>query len=288
MASNNLSFSIVIPTYRRHEELSECLNNLAYYFEVDVYEQHGIQIEVIVTDDAHDPELRALLLQLYPWCHYTSGPSRGPAANRNHGARTAIGEWIVFTDDDCLPQPGWIEAFSRAADECDVLEGQTSALGTRYRADMECPINESGGYLWSCNFAIRRTVFLEMGGFDETFPAPAMEDVELNARINKANLRRRFLPHALVLHPWRRRKGLDYVKAHARSVANYVRLHPEKSDYFSFTSQSLKSLRSIKNAIQDSYTHMIFRGSLRRIALEMTGHYFAWFYVRRLGSTATK
>jgi len=186
-------FSIIIPTYKRQDALSLCLNGVEHYFQPGAQARFGHQVEVVVTDDAHETSVQSLLAHRYPWCHYIQGPRRGPAANRNHGARHATGEWLVFTDDDCLPQPGWIEAYAALADQVDLLEGRTSAAGTRMRVDEECPINETGGFLWSCNFAIRRTVFLALGGFNEDFPAAAMEDVELNLRASKAGLSRAFV-----------------------------------------------------------------------------------------------
>lgn len=70
------------------------------------------------------------------------------------------------------------------------------------RADDDCPTNLSGGFLWSCNFAIRRSVFLEIGGFDESFPF-AMEDVDLHYRIRKNQLPIKFVPDAVAEDPWR-------------------------------------------------------------------------------------
>ena len=79
-------FSVVIPTYRRHQQLGECLDCLALYFDANARRPQGPIIEVIVSDDAHEEELRLGLQQLYPWCRYVQRPRRGPAANRNHGA----------------------------------------------------------------------------------------------------------------------------------------------------------------------------------------------------------
>ena len=283
MSSSPLSFSIVVPTYRRLDLLFKCLQCLSHYFEPGVQEQMGASIEVIVTDDAQDPDLQALLHLRHPWCIYTSGPSRGPAANRNHGARRAGHEWVVFTDDDCLPQPGWIEGFSRFAHQCDVMEGRTSAVGLRTRIDEECPINETGGYLWSCNFAIKRAVFLAMGGFNELFPAPAMEDVELRVRIAKQGLNCRFVPSAIVYHPWRRRKGVHFVKSYALSVAFFVRLHPENAHRFSFLVQIKNALRSFKYNIGYAIIHRQFTGLLRQSFLDCYSCFMAWSSVRNAG-----
>ena len=276
------SFSVVIPTYRRQSELCQCIDRLASYFAPDGLAGPSIPVEVIVSDDAVDSQLRALLLQRYPWCRYTSGPARGPAANRNHGAHQASGDWLVFTDDDCLPQPGWIEAYANQSDQADVLEGRTSAADRRTRLDQECPINETGGYLWSCNFAIRRDCFLQLGGFNEHFPVAAMEDVELNRRINQAGLRRQFLPTAEVQHPWRSRKGQGFLREKARSIATFVCLHPETAPSFALPALLLNLLRSCKATLSSSLSMGTGRGLPRQIGLEVYAAFVTWRAMREV------
>jgi len=276
------SFSIVIPTYQRHQELWQCINGLAPYFDPETLPTHGISIEVIVSDDACDPQLSSLLRQRYPWCRYTAGPGCGPAANRNHGAHQASGDWLVFTDDDCLPQPGWIEAFTQHTDQCDVMEGKTSAADNRTRIDQECPINETGGYLWSCNFAIRRELFLKLGGFNEHFLAAAMEDVELNRRINKAGLRRQFIPTAQVKHPWRRRKGRRFLSTKAQSIATYVGLHPETAPSFSLPTQLVNLLRALKGTLSTCYLIGTVQGLPRQVALDTYAAFANWQAVKQV------
>jgi GT2 family glycosyltransferase len=281
MSNTSLLFSIVIPTYKRHQALIDCLSCLVHYFEHASQSQLGFQIEVIVSDDARDPELKALLLRRYPWCQYLEGPARGPAANRNYGARQASGDWVVFTDDDCLPQPGWIDSYFLFTGEYDVLEGKTSPDGVRTRVDEECPINETGGLLWACNFAIKRDTFLALGGFNEVFPAAAMEDVELNLRINKVKLIRKYVPDAQVNHPWRKRKGRGFAKVYAQSVAAFVVLHPEEAARFSLWSQSKNVLRSLKQNIAHSASTGKFQGLSRQLFLDGYSAYMAWKAVRQ-------
>jgi GT2 family glycosyltransferase len=269
-------FSIVIPTYNRSSELIECISCLADCYLLKTNHSRLFQIEIIITDDARDAQLQLMLLNRFPQCKYIKGPQRGPAANRNHGARHAKGDWLVFTDDDCIPQPGWIEAYAKYASEYEVMEGQTLALGIRSRADEESPINDIGGLLWSCNFAMKRKIFLSLGGFNEDFPSAAMEDVELNLRVDKKQLARVFIPEALVLHPWRRRKGSKFAKDYASSVAKYVSLHPEMASIFSATSQVLCILRSLKRNLGWAFSNKTIDGLPRQIFLDINSSYLAW------------
>jgi glycosyltransferase involved in cell wall biosynthesis len=277
-----LLFSVVIPTCNRISYLCSCLDCLRPYLQEQHQRELGYKIEIIVSDDGIDPKITEMLNLSFPWCRYETGPRRGPAANRNHGASVARGSWLVFTDDDCLPQPGWLESFARCVNQAVVLEGKTMACGRRNRVDQDSPINEMGGALLSCNFAIRADLFAELGGFNEVFPGPAMEDNELNARIKKLSLKKEFVHDALVLHPWRRRKGIDYQIVHAQSVAHFVRLHPEYKSYFSIVSQGIKLLRSIKSNSMFSLGSGIYLGLFRQLRLDFYNISFAWWFTRNL------
>ena len=281
MVNSFPTFSIIIPTYQRYQELRQCLNCLAPYFDPEVLPTHCFLLEVIVSDDALDPQLCAHLRQHYSWCTYTAGPARGPAANRNHGAHQASGDWLVFTDDDCLPQPGWIEAFSQHTEHCDVMEGKTGASNRRTRHDQDCPINETGGYLWSCNFAIRREAFLHLGGFNENFPVAAMEDVELNYRINKSDLRLLFLSTAEVKHPWRMRKGRSFMRAKARSISTYVGLYPEVAPMFYLSAMIQNLLRNQRQTLMNCFVLGTVQGLARQVVLDIYGTFTTWQTVKK-------
>jgi GT2 family glycosyltransferase len=218
-------YSVVIPTYNRDADLYKCLDCLREYFERPKLKQRSFDAEVIVSDDARQKELQRYLALHYPWVRYLEGPRRGPAANRNNGASKARGEWLVFTDDDCLPCAGWLDIFHASSHKARVLEGRTNADRARERLDEESPIN-AGGYLWSCNFAITRALFESLGGFDENFPFAAMEDMDLKKRIDDAGEKVPFLSDAVVVHPWRRLRGLAFLNKKQRSELYFWSKHP--------------------------------------------------------------
>lgn len=219
-------FSVVVPTCDRWETLAATLERLApgrQALPADNY-------EVIVTDDGASDATGRRLAAEFPWVRWFAGPRRGPAANRNHGAKQARGTWIAFTDDDCLPEPGWLAAFAQAIAAqpgVQVCEGRTYAERPRLHPLEVSPINDAGGNLWSCNFAVRRELFAEIGGFDERFPFASMEDSELNLRLKKKDISRAFVRDAGVLHPWRR--IADWRKHFARQIESrliFEEIHP--------------------------------------------------------------
>ena len=224
-------FSVIVPTCQRDGLLVRCLDRLA----PDAQRSFAGPYEVIVSDDGSPSTSEALVQSRFPWARWVEGPRRGPASNRNHGAHNSTGQWLVFVDDDCTPDPDYLAAFSQAIGanpDSNVFEGRTYVDRPRRSLAESAPINESGGCLWSCNFAIRRSLFDTMKGFDERFPYPAMEDVEFRLRLKHRSEGFRFVAKAAVCHPWR---PIHAVRDHARyeqSVKLYLNIHPEEAVHF--------------------------------------------------------
>ena len=187
-SEKNPTFSVIIPTCARPEFLRQCLNRLKPGFQKLGYQFY----EVIVSDDRPETVIHEMMTTDYSWVRYVTGPARGPAANRNNGAALAKGDWIVFLDDDCLPQAQLLQVYYEQIlqdSKSMVLEGSISPAGIRNRIDEDAPINEYGGCLWSCNFCIKKDLFITLRGFDEVFPIAAMEDVDLRYRLKQQGQR---------------------------------------------------------------------------------------------------
>jgi GT2 family glycosyltransferase len=287
--------SVIIPTCHRNEALMKCLASIApaKQEELNLFDRKSANpdresanaYEVIVTDDGSVSTAEILLRDKFPWALWVVGPKRGPAANRNYGADKAWGDWLVFVDDDCVPDPTYLAAYAHAAsaENCAVLEGMTAAQGKRKAADMECPINTTGGHLWSCNFAIKRRLFIELGGFDENFPVPAMEDIDMQARLSKAGYKTIFVSEASVKHPWRPRKGVNFLRFQARSVAYYLNKHPEYRRCFSLTSLAK---RAVSAALRDYPKNLVAyrgKGALRTLTLDLVLVSFLFKYLTEQG-----
>ncbi|WP_026733406.1 glycosyltransferase family 2 protein [Fischerella sp. PCC 9605] len=220
-------FSVIIPTCRRNDLLAKCLDCLTPGVQTLTSEQY----EVIVTDDGSETTAEEMIKQHYPWAKWVAGLSKGPAANRNNGAKYAQGEWLAFTDDDCLPDPQWLETYAKAivTEACTlVFEGRTYVDRPKKTLGETSPVNELGGYLWSCNFAIQRQLFESIGGFDERFPYAAMEDVELRLRLKNMGYKFPFIKNASVCHPWRPKGGWKKLKQQQESTFIYLSIHPDE------------------------------------------------------------
>lgn len=227
-----MDFSIVIPTYRRPDELAGCLDRLAPGVQDLSFERY----EVLVTDDeGSGSQTERRVTEEYPWARWIPGPGRNAAANRNHGAKQARAEWLVFTDDDCRPSKQWLDAYlaARIEQSPQVMEGKTVAEKDRPGAGWTAPINRTGGKLWSCNFAIHRTLYDQIGGFDEGYMTAGVEDIDFRVRIHAEIETVPFVPKARVLHPWRRSDAFVAQIRKGKSWNRFFKKFPVRADQYS-------------------------------------------------------
>ena len=199
------ALSIIIPTRLRPSTLERCLNELA----TQKVELTDFPIEIIVSEDSDENESEEVVAR-HPDARLTSGPCKGPAANRNHAAKKATGKWLLFLDDDVLPQPGFLQAHVDAmrAGNADVLEGRMICSDERNSPFYRMAENRTGGNLFTANLGIRRKTFEELDGFDEELII--MEDLEFAHRLRTTDKRIAFLKEATVDHP-AQRFGWSYV-----------------------------------------------------------------------------
>jgi len=193
--------SVIIPTYNRYDLLRKCLDNLIPEFQtID-----STNYEIIVSDDSKINEELEILKEEYPFVTFVSGPQKGPAANRNNGAKYSKGDWLVFIDDDCLPDQNILLSYLKEINKgvYQGIEGYINADRHQERFDEQSPLNLTGGCFWSCNIAVDKEAFNKINGFDEGFPYAALEDTDFYERL-KTVAKTTFLESAKVIHPWRR------------------------------------------------------------------------------------
>jgi glycosyltransferase involved in cell wall biosynthesis len=197
-----LIFSVIIPTCNRNDTLSKCLDCLKPAIQLISINEY----EIIVTDDSKNHTAKQLIDEQHPWVCWAEGPKKGPASNRNNGARLARGEWLLFIDDDCVPDSNILYEYNKAINaypENLAFEGRIFVDKPQSSFLQECPINEEGGVFWSCNICLKKSFFDLLTGFDENFPIAAMEDIDLFKRIKQKTDKYAFVYNAAVFHPWR-------------------------------------------------------------------------------------
>ncbi|NJP10992.1 MAG: glycosyltransferase [Leptolyngbyaceae cyanobacterium RU_5_1] len=188
MTHEHIFFSIIIPTYNRPTRLEKCLRSLAQLnFSRD-------RFEVIIVDDGSDPPMQSVVT---PFCDQLDltliqQSNSGPAKARNTGAAQAIGQFLVFTDDDCMPAPDWLkilEACFAKSPDCligglalnalpDNLYSTASQVLIDYLYSYYNTNSGQPNFFASNNIALPRERFHTLGGFDTSFPLAAGEDRE--------------------------------------------------------------------------------------------------------------
>src|SRR5205823_6410185 len=166
-----------------------------------------------------------------------AGRAHGPAAARNRGWRAASGEVVAFTDDDCVPAPGWLRAGLEAFCDCrrgDADDGVAAAHeaappGCRTPSRRGAAGDEVAG-AWgtivmplppvptdyeldaagleraecvTANCFYRRAALAAAGGFDERFTMAWREDADLFFTLLERGARIACAPAAVVVHPVR-------------------------------------------------------------------------------------
>ena len=200
-------FSIIVPTCNRTRELRACLRALARL------DYPKSCFEVIVVDDGSEPALDATDFNgfdgLATWLRQTNA---GPAAARNAGAEQAQGEYLAFTDDDCMPAPSWLNGLARAFQQTPqaLVGGRTTngLPGNTYSTASQMIVNAAMDYFLathskfqffaSNNLAIPAELFRTIGGFDVSFRTS--EDRDFCDRWVREGYRLVYAPDAVIQH----------------------------------------------------------------------------------------
>ena len=203
-------FSVIIPTFSRPDRLTRCLDALVRLnFPRD-------RFEVIVADDGGSPPAEICAAPFRGRLNLTvlRQTNAGPATARNKAARAATHAYLAFTDDDCTPHSDWLDAYAAAfVDHPDALLGgrtlnalegnifaRTSQQLVDYLYEYFGAYQGEAGFFTSNNMALPREAFLNLGGFDQTFPLAAAEDREFGMRWRERVGPLRVVPDALVDH----------------------------------------------------------------------------------------
>ncbi|HJL77708.1 MAG TPA: glycosyltransferase [Candidatus Marinimicrobia bacterium] len=181
-----MNVSVVIPTYNRAHLLQRALDS--------VFCQTLLPTEVIIVDDGSTDSTASLIETRYSEVAYIWQPNGGVSAARNSGIRKASGDWIAFldSDDEWLPQKleGQVEVL---AEKPGMKLCHTEEIWIRNgrRVNPRKKHAKHGGWIFQkclelccispSSVMIHRSVFDEVGLFDESLPA--CEDYDMWLRV---------------------------------------------------------------------------------------------------------
>ena len=230
--------SVVIATRNRVRSLDKLFAAL----ERQAHE--GVEFEVVLVDDGStdgttQTASRFAARKICPLRYIRLEASRGPAVARNHGWRAARASIIAFTDDDCLPESGWLAAGLAAfADGIGVVQGRTQpqpgaeGYGEHFSRTMEA--HEEDGHYPTCNIFYRREALERAGGFDESFRHACGEDTDLAWRVKALGYESRFSRGALVIHEVRPPSFRIFLRERRRFADQIllVKRHPHLRSFY--------------------------------------------------------
>lgn len=167
--------------------------------------------EIIVVADG-DPDAVSLGDEFGVRVPSMPGP-QGPAKARNLGANVAQGDLLLFIDADAVVSPDIVErvtaVFEQDPDLTAIIgsyDDQPAEMNflSQYKNLLHHYVHqtssEEASTFWGACGAIRREVFLSMGGFDERYRHPAIEDIELGYRLKLTGHRIRLCKSLQVKH----------------------------------------------------------------------------------------
>jgi len=185
--------SIVIPVRNNQKGIDLFLAEFFHTHNSHLYPQ-----EIIIVDNNSQPEITIpQQYQVKPFpirllkCSKTS-----PAAARNVGIKHAKGDWILFTDSDCIPSQSFIQGYIPAMNGSIGYAGNVKAWGedilSRYYESQEIimpftVIAEEGiirpEYLITANALVWKKALSKIGCFNERIKIAAGEDIDLGLRL---------------------------------------------------------------------------------------------------------
>src|SRR5215510_5701311 len=177
--------SVIIPTYNRCEMVREAI--------ASVLAQTFQDFELIVVDDGSNDGTRELVRE-FSSVRYTFQENRGVSAARNRGATLSRGRLLAFLDSDDFWQPRKLEmqaAFFTAHPEARICQTEELWLRNGVRVNPHQKHRKPSGDIFTRSLQLclvspsavmmRRELFAQSGGFDESLPA--CEDYDLWLRI---------------------------------------------------------------------------------------------------------
>ncbi|HEU4635968.1 MAG TPA: glycosyltransferase [Edaphobacter sp.] len=245
-ASSLILASVIIPTYNGGRRIAHCLDAL-------LPQIGGRDIEIIVIDDGSTDDTCSVV-QNYPAVRLITQANAGPAAARNHGASAAKGKILLFTDDDCVPMPDWMDAMLAPFQDPKVVgvkgiyRTHQKSLAARfvqmeyedkYRLMANLP---SIDFIDTYSAGFLRDRFLEMNGYDTSFPVACAEDIELSYRMSSRGWLMKFVPQAIVYH------------THPATFSSYLR----KKYKFAFW-RILAVRKNPAKGVKDSHTPQLMK-----------------------------
>lgn len=197
--------SVVIPHYNDLERLDRCLAALS------AQTLSLSRFEIIVSDNASSVGEAAVAKVIAGRARLVIASEKGAGPARNIGVEASRGAILAFTDADCLPEPGWLEAGIALLDHYGIVGGRMVVLVGNDRAitgaeAFECVFAfDNKSYVLKKGFSVTANLFCKRATFDAVgdFRLHVSEDADWCYRARDAGFSIGYAEQAVVGHPAR-------------------------------------------------------------------------------------
>jgi GT2 family glycosyltransferase len=203
-ASRRSSISVIIPVHNGGESFRRCLDSLR--------QSSQPPDEVIVVADG-DTDGSWEVAKEFGAKVFRYDSAGGPARARNRGAAMAQGDILFFVDADVTVAQDTILSVEKAflqdinlaalIGSYDDQPGAANFLSqykNLFHHYTHQVSSEKASTFWGACGAIRAEAFHAVGGFDERYVKPCVEDIELGYRLRRAGYTIRLCKHIQVKH----------------------------------------------------------------------------------------
>jgi len=225
MGMNERPFlSVIVPVWNGAAQIGSCLEALAD----QTYPSD--RFEILVVDNGSTDQTAEAVCH-FPQVILLKELTQGSYSARNRGLATARGEFVAFTDADCIPSKDWLDCGVRAllgADNVGIVGGRIELFGNEgdsptCRAFEEMfSLNQAhyirSGHCTTANWMSRLGLIRELGGFNSSLRSGG--DVELSGRIAAAGFALTYVECMVVRHPMRGNVA-DLVRKNRRLVGGH-------------------------------------------------------------------
>lgn len=211
-----MKISVVVPVYNGGESFRHCLASIAA--------SQRLPDEVVVVSDGDTDGSWQAAEAFGAKVVKLSGPG-GPARARNAGARVACGDILLFIDADVTLHHDTLELVVQRFSEDPDLDASIGSYDDEPGAEnflsqyknlfhhyTHQVSSEAASTFWGACGAIRQQAFWAVGGFDESYRKPCVEDIDLGYRLKRAGYTIRLCKDIQIKH-LKRWKPLSLLKA---------------------------------------------------------------------------
>jgi GT2 family glycosyltransferase len=205
MVSTLLSVTVIIPVHKITRAFQLCVDSVMKALKPND--------EIIVVADGVNMDTFTFLLNKPKIKILTNTKHSGPATARNLGSKSAEGNILFFIDSDVTVQPDTIQkvtsVFHTQKEVAAIIgsyddEPADSNFVSQYKNLLHHYIhqtsNENASTFWGACGAVRKDVFLSLGGYNEDYIKPSIEDIELGYRLVNAGYKIRLCKEIQIKH----------------------------------------------------------------------------------------